>query len=200
MTGMLFDNIDRNGNGVKVRKDGRGDAWSNEHRIALGNKFFMQDLDALFGQITFGHNTGERLFLEYVPDDYENRFNVIRDMAFIATFDRKSTEGAAFASENVVSTAVYLNLCRQISDRQPRQMKFFYVIGKAAPWRMIEIDIYSGERLPELPPIKNKDDWRRVWENTDLIEARDFLSKWLHSQSRQAKECSNVSSVEAATG
>ena len=59
---------ERHSNGVKVRADGCGDAWAQAHR-KLGPTFNMQDIDALFGIMAFGQNTGDKLFLEYVPDN-----------------------------------------------------------------------------------------------------------------------------------
>lgn len=152
-------------NGVKLRGDNQGDPWANEHREQLGNRFYLQDLDALFGHMTFAQNTGDRLFLEYVPDTYENRLKVKREFYVVAMFDRKATMNAATCPGNTVSTAFYLWLCRSIGANQPERPRFFYVIGTQAPWQMLELDIESGDRVGDPFPIGDNamtDVWRRL--------------------------------------
>jgi len=102
---------DRDQRGVKTRYDGGGDAWAEAHRN-LGTSFNMQDLDALFGFVAFGVNGAEKLFLEYQPDDYKNRKQIIRRFAAVAMFDRKNSIKTAFNKNNLVSTANYLWQCR----------------------------------------------------------------------------------------
>jgi len=92
---------ERHSNGVRVRADGCGDAWAQAHR-KLGPTFNMQDIDALFGIMAFGQNTGDKLFLEYVPDDYRNRGKAVRDFRVIAMFDRKSSRQATFIGDGEI--------------------------------------------------------------------------------------------------
>lgn len=160
-------------NGVKVRADGRGDAWANEHREALGNNIYLQDLDALFGQMAFAQNTGDRLFLEYVPDDYSNRQNVVRKFQVVGMFDRKASLATATSKHNTVSTAFYLWLCRIIGEQQDVKPRFFYVFGKTAPWSMLELDIETGSEVGEPFTIN---DWRSLWSQLGLTEARRTLA------------------------
>jgi len=105
---------ERHSNGVKVRADGCGDAWAKAHR-RLGPTFNMQDIDALFGIMAFGQNTGDKLFLEYVPDDYQNRGKAVRDFRVIAMFDRKSSRQAAFIGDGEIQAQMFREILDEIS-------------------------------------------------------------------------------------
>lgn len=178
----LFDKTPRLQNGVKVRVDGNGDGWSNAHR-GLGNNIFMQDVDASFGFMTFGHNTGESLFLEFVPDDYrKNRDRVIRNFGVVAMFDRKRTEAKAFDNSSVLSRAVYLWQCRVFSANQPVQAKFYYVIGSnEPPWKMIELDIETGDRIgiDRVIGSTGSVEWTELWQELGLFNIRREIGRWL---------------------
>lgn len=166
-------------NHVKDRMDGKGDAWALEHRKMLGNDFFMQDLDAIFGNICFGQNTGEKLFIEYTPDNWENRRSKIRKFAIIAFFDRKTTKEAAFDKRNTLSTAFYLYLCQLAAEKQePFIPKFYYVIGKdRPPWSMVKLNIYTGKIKNEIQI--DSVDWKKVWKTVGLIDLREHLELWM---------------------
>ena len=45
----LFPASERFDNGARIRADGRGDAWANEHLRRLYSDFLMQDVDGYFG-------------------------------------------------------------------------------------------------------------------------------------------------------
>ena len=174
-----FDPTERNNQGIKVRLDGAGDSWANQHRESLPKEFYFQDVDALFGTVVFGHNTGERLFLEYVPDNYKNRNNQVREFGVVAIFDRKSSRNAAFGNHNRVSMGLYLWLCRSLGKIQPIKPKFFFVIGgQSPPWTMIEIDIETGEKIREA--IIDTSDWSNIWAELELIDLRNEIVKWLN--------------------
>jgi len=178
-----FDPTVRNRLGVKERLNGAGDAWANQHRESLGSHFYLQDVDAMFGTIVFGHNTGERLFLEYVPDSYENRQEKVREFGVVALFDRKSSRDAAFGNHNRVSMALYLWMCRSLSKIQgiSRSPKFFFVIGgQSPPWQMIEIDIDTGEEL-QMTEI-NTSSWRSTWQAFGLMRLRDEIARWIKAR------------------
>lgn len=193
MTGMLFENIDRNSNGVKVRKDGRGDAWANAHRIALGNEYLMQDVDICFGITVFGHNTAEKLFLEFEPDDYKHRTSAVRDFAIVALMDRKSSIEAAFAPNNRLSRHFYCWLCRVFTQYQGIAPRFFFAIGgQEPPWRIVEVDVLTDETT-EAGTITRVNDWAPLWKALNLIDLRNQLRKWL-----LAKECDNAGSISSA--
>lgn len=163
-------------NGVKARMDGKGDGWSEGHR-ELGVGFNMQDLDGFFGQMAFAANTGEKLFLEYVPDDYRNRFSCFRKFGVVAFFDRKSTFDYAMSGDNRVSLAFYLWICRTISLHQPRKARFFIVSGTLEPWKMTELDTSTGEcgRCWNVRSSK----WKEIWEASGLAEDRRILEFWI---------------------
>jgi hypothetical protein len=181
----MADGDDRLDNGVRVRRDGQGDAWANTHREGLGNKFYLQDIDALFGMEVFGANTGDRLFIEYEPDNYENRFNAIREFALVAMFDRKATLAGAMHPGSKVSRDLYLWLCRTIGLAQPIAPKFFLVIGESEPpWQMIEIDINTGRKLGE-PSEVDGDNFRQVWNQLGLAELRSQLRRYINTTPRQ---------------
>lgn len=160
-------------NGARARIDGGGDAWADEHRHGLGMSFLMSDLDAIFGTVVFGQNTGDRLFIEYVPDDYVNRFKAVREFGLVAMFDRKRSINAAFDQRNKLSTAVYLWICRKLGSGQAKRPKFFFVIGdQVPPWQMVEIDIMNGEPTGVEATITNREDWVSIWEHLGLASLR----------------------------
>ena len=97
----------RDSRGVRIRADGKGDGWARAHR-QLGATFNMTDFDGLMGLVAFAANTGEKLFMEYVPDNYRNRLNLIRQFAIVAMFDRKASREYAFSEANRVSLSWHL--------------------------------------------------------------------------------------------
>jgi len=170
-----FDPTPRNRSGIKERLNGAGDAWANQHRESLGSNFYIQDVDAMFGTFVFGHNTGERLFLEYVPDSYKNRYNKVREFGVVAIFDRKSSRNAAFGNHNRVSMSLYLWICRSLGKMQGVNPKFFFVIGgQSPPWEMIEIDIDTGEELQTTEVDTSS--WQPIWEALGLARMRDEVA------------------------
>lgn len=171
---------ERDGAGVKVRADGKGDAWADAHRD-LGPTFNMTDVDGMIGIVGFAANTGERLFMEYVPDDWKNRHNKIRRFATVAVFDRKATRALALDAGNRVGLAYYLNLCRCLGQTQPKAPRFFFVIGRdCPPWTMIELNINTANIVAEheLPSMN----WRQVWNAIGLTALRQELTRWVHSK------------------
>jgi len=171
-----FDQTPRNATGTKKRLDGQGDAWANQHRASLPKDYYFQDVDAMFGAVVFGKNTGEKLFLEYVPDGYKNRTKKIRSFAVVAIFDRKVTREAAFSNYNTISCALYLWLCRTLGESQPQKPRFFYVIGsQEPPWTMIEINITTGEEIGQETKLERVD-WKIVWETLGLTSLRNELA------------------------
>ena len=163
-------------NGVRARSDGGGDTWAGEHRRALPNQCWMQDVDAVVGGMVFGTNGVDRLFTEYVPDSYKHSNDLIRRFGYVALFDRKQT---VHACEDGVSTACYLDMARKLSLGQPIPVRFFFVVGKDAPWTMIEIDVTTGERIGTTELAGS--DWVGAWERLGLLEARKSLSAWLET-------------------
>ena len=174
-----LDTSIRNKHGVKKRIDGKGDGWANEHRDHLAKEFYIQDVDCLFGAVAFGHNTAERLFLEYAPDNYDNHQKTIREFGIVALFDRKKTKNEAFSKRTTVSRGLYLWLCRKLRDVQGIGPKFFYVIGDdKPPWEMIELNIDTGET--NLPTITlHSEEWTTIWQQLGLLELRQEITKRL---------------------
>jgi hypothetical protein len=173
----------RSSNGVKLRADGGGDGWANTHRLQLGNQFLMSDIDCLFGGLVFGQNTGERLFMEYAPDNWANRTKRIRQFAMVAMFDRKKTEAAALSAHNTLATAFYLWLARVHGASQPKPPRFFYVIGgDSPPWDMIEVDIHTGDTATDIIRL-NSVDWPTMWAALGLTDLRNELKQWVHRSS-----------------
>jgi hypothetical protein len=171
--------INRSENGVKERADGKGDAWADSHR-QLGATYNMSDLDAVMGVTAFAQNTGEKLFLEYVPDNYANRGKQIRSFAAVAMFDRKLSEHAIQYSD--VSTSLYLWICRTLGEKQPVPPKFFYIIGgQAPPWRMIELDIETGEQIGQQHEMTkdNSIEWKNLWVATGLHALREECRRFI---------------------
>ena len=177
----MFESM-RDSNGVKLRADGAGDGWANAHR-KLPREFYLQDLDGVFGMMAFGQNTAERLFIEPVPDSWENRTKRIRRFAYVAMFDRKTSLKGALDPRNDVPTAIYLHLCRELSKSQPTAVRFFYVVGDRAdpPWFMVELDIETAEECGERHVINlgSAAEMRDVWRRLGLDSLRQELRKWI---------------------
>ena len=161
---------------VKPRFDGQGDPWADSHREGLGRGFNMNDVDGFIGLIGFAANTGDRLFIEYVPDDYANRGQAIRTYSTVALFDRKASLACAMGEGNSVSLACYLDLCRRLAVTQARPPKFFFVVGRdAPPWDIVQIDIETGMKLST--QTLSGMNWQEVWRAAGLTELRDTLRR-----------------------
>ncbi len=173
-------------NGVKARSDGKGDAWSNLHRTGLGNATYMTDVDALVGLCGWSVNTAEKLFLEVVPDNYENRRSEVRKFAVVALFDRKRSLEYAQSAANQFTRQFYTWLCRTIGQTQPATPRFFYVIGSdQPPWDMYEVNTAKPEVCVHVGRIANASEIAHIWKYAGLLEKRNALVQWVTSPSRQ---------------
>jgi hypothetical protein len=169
---------DRQRHSVRARADGQGDGWARAHREQLGAAFHMTDLDGAIGLMGFAANTGERLFIEYVPDAYGNRLHVIRRFATVAVFDRKTSREYAFSEANRVSLAWHLDVCRRLAATQHSPPRFFLVIGRdRPPWELLELDIHSGGILSE--HRLDAMNWRVIGEQAGLTALRNELRHWI---------------------
>ena len=174
----------RDNGGVRIRVDGKGDGWAKVHRDQLGATFNMNDVDGLIGMVAFAANTGDRLFMEYVPDNYANRLNTVRSFATVALFDRKTSREYALGESNRVALAWYLDLCRRLGQTQQKPPKFFLVIGRdAPPWQMVELNTNNGEVVSE--HTLSASNWREVWEQVGLAALRNELRRWIDPPRRQ---------------
>ncbi len=165
---------ERMDNGVRARIDGLGDGWANAHRV-LGPTFNMQDLDHLFGTVEFGMRGANLVFAEYVPDNYANRDELLREFRLIALFDRKYTLNAC--QNNPVSTAFYLWLCRNVARGSSAAARFFFVVGQQnPPWRMDEIDVSTGLPTGAHAILRSFDEkeWRAAWDALGLTRQREI--------------------------
>lgn len=170
--------IGRLGNGVRRRMDGRGDGWANAHREELGSRYYLQDVDGVFGLEVWGANTGERLFMEYEPDNWEHRQDWVRRFAIVALFDRKVSLDRALSEHNRVSAAFYMWLCRELGARQPQQPRFFFVVGgQSPPWDLVEMDTQTGNVLSTHQLAGA--DFRQVWQRIGLLSLRQELARWI---------------------
>jgi len=168
----------RDGNGVRRRVDGQGDGWAKAHRDGLGATFNMNDVDGLIGMVGFAANTGDRLFMEYVPNNYANRARLIRSFATVGLFDRKSSRDYALSQSNRVALSWYLDLCRRLGQTQPIPPKFFLVIGRdQPPWEMIELDIRTGDIAAE--HTLTDMNWKEIWQQAGLVALRNELRRWI---------------------
>jgi hypothetical protein len=174
------DDVERYANGTKKRADGKMEDWNWRHRVGLGKKCYMEDVDHVFAAVFYGQQTSGRLFVEYEPDNGKNIGNVIRKFAIVAIIDKKETERAAFHQRNVLSLGVQLAMCRMFGAAgQPKEPKFFFAIGGSeAPWKMIEIDIHTGERTG-VEGIVESDDWGEVWKQLGIDPLRQQLRAWI---------------------
>jgi len=172
-------------NGVKARADGKGDPWANLHREGLGNEAYMQDVDAMVGLVAWSANTAERLFLEVVPDSYENRVNEVRNFAALAYFDRKRSLVHAMSEANRFSRQVYTWHCRMWAELQPEAPKFFFVIGgNEPPWEMWDVDIYNPQNVVLRGTVTNAKDFEPLWRAVGLFEKRQRLVQWVMNRKR----------------
>ena len=178
--------IMRGDNGVKVRHDGRGDNWADQHRRSLRGRFLMQDMDAYAGFHAFAANTGEKFFLEYEPDKSNARTVSKRQLGFVALFDRKSNT-KAMRDKNLsgLSRQVYAHICRTYRAAQPTAPKFFYIVGESSPWGMIEIDIDTLQEKSGIVELY-EDDWMQIWDDFGLIELRNALQRWMIEEANNA--------------
>jgi hypothetical protein len=168
---------------VKPRYDRAGDGWADAHRDGLGLTFNMTDVDGFVGLVGFAANTGDRLFVEYVPDNYTHRASRIRRFATVAMFDRKASEEYAGSAKNNLCTSWYLDICRRLGATQPVKPMFFWIVGRnKPPWTMIRLDIESGE--PVGRHQLNGDNWRAVWEACGLVGLRRELRHWIDPPER----------------
>jgi hypothetical protein len=120
-----------------------------------------------------------RLFAEFVCDSYTHADRAVREIAFLAFFDRKETMRTASPYE--VKTAVYLAASRAISrDQRHRNLpkvRFFFAIGTHAPWILQEVDAWTGA----VGPIQLYDThgWDEVWTAAGLLAERRALEQTL---------------------
>lgn len=165
-------------NGVKPRYDKKGDQWAAMHRN-LGPTFNMHDVDAVMGHVSFAENTGDRFFLEYVPDSYQNRYDRVRKFGAVAFFDRKSSLEFALSAKNTLSISFYLWLARAAAVEQPVAPLFFFVVGEQRPpWSLHEVDIYTGE-LTGKSAMVGAGSWSAMWSNLGICAVRDQLRRWI---------------------
>ena len=170
----------RNGNGVKNRFDGGGDSWAADHRTHLPHTNYLADMDAFMGLAAFGRNGGDTLFLEYTPDDYQNRGKLIREFGLVAVFDRKKNLAAVGSSGSVLSTGFYLDLCRTYAASQPVAPRFFYVIGQESPYEMVEVCINTGDVVGSTVLMRDQSrGWSDAWAKLGLTDAHRQITKWL---------------------
>jgi len=142
----------------------------------------MQDLDCFFGVQAFGHNTGDKLFMEYIPDNYDKNKKSVENFGVVALFDRKSNEEYALSSPNYTSRHFYIYLAKILSECQGNiPCKFFYVIGSNnPPWKMIEIDLSTGHKKTE--KYVDSGDWSSIWQELGLCSIRNDVVKWMKSK------------------
>jgi hypothetical protein len=175
-------------NGVKRRHDGLGDAWANEHRSKLGSKALMNDIDGICGTISIKaiveQHTENSIFIEYEPDHRKNIGSKVRNFGIVALFDRKKSTSAALSSNNTLSLSIYLHICRVFRKNQDGiAPKFFFVIGdKSPPWKLIEIDIDTGEKVGKSVVI---DKWTVTWNKIGLFGIRKKLQRWIDGEEKE---------------
>lgn len=168
-------------NGVRIRVDGLGDQWANYHRSFLGSSYHMLDFDGwrvCDPSLERTENTEDHLFCEVVMD--HQRGEMIRDVHYLAIFDRKSTLKAVHQAS--FTRAVYLNMCRRFSLHQPFECRFIYVIGgQQPPWQLIQCDIRTGTFGMPLTLDASRQSWLAIWAATGLAGARRNSERLLRS-------------------
>jgi hypothetical protein len=165
-------------NGVRTRMDGAGDLWADQHREELGNRSYLNDIDGFAGLTVWASHSEDHLFVEYEPDSWEYKDNVIRRFGTIAFFDRKKSRGATKRPGAPLSLAYHLDLCRQLGKSQPIAPRFFYVFGEGIPWELVEINIENGSSIGH-PIMLVAGSWSERWRELGLVAARDEIRRWL---------------------
>lgn len=166
----------KNGNGVKPRFDGRGDAWAMEHRYKLDRFDLMADVDAFIG--VFAANGSERLFVEYAIDRSSSA--VPRDFGVVALFDRKRNEQAS--NDSNITKEFYMWLCRALGRLQRDVVpQFWHVIGgDEPPWEMRRFDVTTGE-VAYIGTVESQEEWRSMWSQAGIKRLRSLVEhSWLN--------------------
>ena len=157
---------------TKPRFDGKGDSWARSHRSNLPGNYYMTDIDGL-GLFTM--NSSNEFFCEYVvgyPRDSADR-KVTRGV--FALFDRKASLDSAFSERNA-TLGVYLLIARGLAREQTVAPKFCFVIGgQDPPWRVIEVDIYTGNRTGNESYVSTDDGWMDAWIQLGIDVTRKKL-------------------------
>ena len=170
---------------TRLRNDNGGDRWANAHRHNLSDNWYLMDMDGYFGLLAFAANTGNRLFMEYVPDDWKNRESATREFGWVAIFDRKRNEQAMRSSGAKLSKDMYLCLCRRLGRCQPVMPRFFYILGTGehGPWPLVEYDVWTAKEIGHIATLQNdefsKGAWDRIWNSIGLEQARKKIEAWL---------------------
>lgn len=174
---------DRLPNGVKKYYNNKkeSDQWAWYHRKNLGQTYYMQDVDALYGKMTFFKNAGKKLFAEYLPEP--NNSSIIKKFAIVSFFDVKKNESAMnlMLKNQSISLAFYLYLSRIIGNAQKFNPKFFFVVGEESPWTLIEIDIFTGKKTGITATVNEKEKWFKQWHDLGITPLQHKLKKWLSS-------------------
>lgn len=179
---------------ARQRKDGKGDAWANAHRDALGPGYNMGDIDGSFGFVAFGHRTEDRIFAECVPDAWTNRGKPYRRFATVALFDRKRGPNSHRAGGGPFDLAYHLDLCRKLAEAQPLPPRFFFVQGtNKPPWELVELDIGHGNRGRAgveigRTTINSISNWGPIWDAVGLTELRKALKQWVETPVEASRE------------
>lgn len=179
-----MEEVKRNDSGVRVRADGGGDLWADRHRLGLDNKAYLTDADSFTFAVRH-RKSEDRVFFEYVPDDWCNFGKSIRSFALLAIFERKSPGQYQRDLSGLCAqpgVAFLLHTCRLFGQVQPIAPRFFFVFGDDQPFRLQEIDCIVGYQVGELltlPILTNKGDWLPFWKQLGLIDARDKLNAWV---------------------
>lgn len=132
---------------AKPRYDNKGDAFAELHREELPSDCYFSDIDMIFGNISFSAGTEDTLFIEYLPDDFENRNNPTREFKALALIDRKESHEAALRA--TIPKQLYQWLALMVTQAQKHQCRFFQAIGKDTVFDLIEYDVVTGNKILE---------------------------------------------------
>lgn len=167
-----------NERGNKVRRDGGGDPWADEHRTKL-DKCYMADVDYIVSLTLTGVDSEDKSFHEFATKRGSFKPSRKRKHATVAIFDRAATKEIALGDKKAFTLSQHLDLCERLGEVQPVAPKFFFVCGhrNAPSWLVIEMDIYTGEELQER--TLSSTDWEQDWRELGLLKQRATLQNWL---------------------
>lgn len=139
----------------------------------------MGDIDGFSGLTVWASESEDALFSEYVVATHAGDAT-IQSFATVAFFDRKMSIGAIEGRPGApLSLAYQLDMLVKLGAAQARMPRFFYVLGEAIPWTLIEVDIQSRQRAKPIQLFGDAWHWRQTWAQLGLVALRDDLARWL---------------------
>ena len=148
----------RDASGVKQRNTAVRNDWAEAHRL-LDRSLCMVDLDeSVFrsGGIDHHEKSEDQLYVEFKMSYYGIKYQALFDC-------KDNRRGANYSlTHRPASFKAHCHIARKLAAR------FFLVIGKTAPWTMIEVDVTNGKPISEMV-VSTKEDFNKSWIQLGLL-------------------------------